>query len=174
MILRAINSTLDYCLFTLGFVLAVQLPEFIQQYKQYIAGKVSESEWHLNSYQAIADRSYNGDINLLINEYLNSEQLAIRETGQFVSELKQRYETLTQFVTELNSNNYFDQLIEFFKQINIEDAQTVISYYQLAIPLTIDAIGSGVVLAFIFVWLKILFVSLLSKLLPINSHRKAI
>lgn len=174
MIYRALNSTVEYLLFTLGFVVAVQLPEFIQQYKQYIAGKVSESAWHLDSYQKIADKSFGGDIEVLIAQYLKSDQLAIQQTGHFVADLSQRYQSLSQLLADLNSNSYFTQLTEFVRQMNVEDAQTVISYYQLAIPLTVEALSSGVVLAFLLIWLKIALFALLAKAVPITKSRRTI
>ncbi len=165
MILRALNSTIDYILFTFGFIIAIQLPEFVQQYKQYIAGKLSESNWHLSGYQNIADKSFNGDVQVLINEYLKSGQLALQETGHFVTELVQRNNELKTLVAKLDNESYFQQLMAFASNFNKEDTQVVLSYYQLAIPLTIEAIASGFILAFLFIWLKMLVSATLHKLL---------
>lgn len=165
MIFRAINSTIDYMLFTLGFIIAVQLPEFIQQYKQYIAGKFSESDWHLSGYQNIADKSFNGDIQVLINEYLKSGQSALNETGNLVAELVKRNNDLKALIIELENESYLHQLLSFSQSFNAEDTQTVLSYYQMAIPLTVEAIGSGIVLAFLLIWLKMLLGAMLNKLL---------
>ncbi|REL35474.1 DUF2937 family protein [Thalassotalea euphylliae] len=166
MITTAIKSTLDYCLFTLGFILAVQLPEFIQQYKQYLAGKLSETQWHLSGYQKIADQNYQGSIPALIQDYLASGKQAIEQTGQLVSEMLTRKQSLTETIASLDSSSYIEQVISLFTNVNVKDAETVLGYYQLAIPLTVEALASGVVLAFIFIWLRMLVTGLFSRMLP--------
>ncbi|REL26795.1 DUF2937 family protein [Thalassotalea euphylliae] len=166
MITTAIKSTLDYCLFTLGFILAVQLPEFIQQYKQYLAGKLSETQWHLNGYQQIADQNYQGSLPDLIQDYLASGKQAIEQTGQLVNEMLARKQSLADTIASLESSSYIEQVFSLLTKVNVEDAETVLSYYQLAIPLTVEALASGVVLAFTFIWLRMLFTGLFGRMLP--------
>ena len=169
MIIKAFKTTLDYCLFTLGFILAVQLPEFIQQYQQYMAGKLTEAQWHLKSYQAIADQQYDGSLPILINEYLTNGSEAIKQTGLLISDLANRVDLLSEQVTTLNGGSYIDKVWFFVTNIQIPDAQVVMSYYQLAIPLTIEALVSGGALAFIFIWLRLLLTYLLHRLFGISK-----
>ncbi|MFD2166821.1 DUF2937 family protein [Thalassotalea euphylliae] len=170
MFLNAIKSTIDYCLFTLGFVIAVQLPEFIQQYKQFLAGKLSESQWHLSSYQSIADQQFAGSLKALVDTYKQSDQLAIQQTGDHVATMVDRHNTITQQLNSFDTASYIDQIIAMISGIKIEDAQTVLSYYQLAVPLTVEAISTGVIFAFLLVWSRMILTSLLHKLVGRSSH----
>jgi len=166
--LRALKSSIDYCLFTFGFILALQLPEFIQQYQQYMAGKLSEANWHLKSYQHIADQRYDGSIIVLVNEYIKNDSPAIRQTGELVSQLVNRVDILSMHVTTLNNETYINKLWFFISNVQVQDAKTVMSYYQLAIPLTVEALISGVVLAFVFVWLRLIATAVVYRIFGIS------
>lgn len=165
MITNALKSTLDYCLFTLGFILAVQLPEFIQQYKQYLAGKLSEVQWHLNGYQQIADQNYQGSISALIEDYQTSGKQAIEQTGQLVSEMLDRKQMLTEAITAFDSGNYLERVLNLLNYTNVSDVKTVLGYYQLAVPLTLEALASGIFFAFLLVWIRMLTTLLFSRVL---------
>ncbi len=168
--MNAVKSTVDYCLFTLGFIVAVQLPEFIQQYKQYLVGKLSENQWHIDGYQKIADQSYGGDIKVLINEYLKNDKTAFQQTGQLVADLQQRHEFLSNAISKLETPSYIHQVINFIQYLTLEDVKTVSSYYQLAVPISIEAMSSGLILGFVFVWLRVLLSTLLGRLVGIPAR----
>ncbi|WP_448211537.1 DUF2937 family protein [Colwellia sp. MEBiC06753] len=173
MLLKAITACIDYCLFTLGFIIAVQLPEFIQQYKQYLVGKLSESDWHLAGYQKIADQMYKGDLSLLINDYLASGKSAISQTGELVANLVTRHNTLQENINGLNQSSYIEQVMHLIQTIDVDDAQVVLSYYQLAVPLTLQALVTGAILAFVLVWLRMLISWFLQHLFGLSFNRKS-
>ena len=41
--LKILSTLFDRCLFTLTFILGLQLPEFIQQYSQRLSGHLNEA-----------------------------------------------------------------------------------------------------------------------------------
>lgn len=164
MLSHAIRSLIDYLLFTCGFVLAVQLPEFIQQYLQFLAGKLSEANWHLAGYQKIADQQFAGDMQRLINEYMTSSSQAFQQTGDLVRIHLERVAQLNQDVQGLQTSEYLEKVIYFFSHIQLEDAQNVAEHYQLAVPLTLEALTTGFVLAVVFVAIRVLITKLLTQL----------
>jgi len=145
----------DHIIFTVSFLIGVQLPEFIQQYTQLIKGKLAEAEYHLQRYQAVADIHFNGDIATLINHYLNNIDAAIRHTGSIASDVSTQVEMYNNQLVLLSQGSYLDKVYFFIKHLDVDSAQLTLQNYQLAIPLTIEALATGVVSALFLLLLRV-------------------
>ena len=145
---KAILSLIDRCLFACLFIIGVQAPEFIQQYMQRLAGHTDESNLQLQQFQQIANINFNGELTNLINHYLANADSAIRQTGNFVSNLFDRNQLLTEQLSQLEQKDYVNKLVYFVQHANTEIAKATLNSYQMAIPLETQALVTGFCFAF--------------------------
>lgn len=140
---------IDRCIFAILFIIGVQAPEFIQQYIQRLSGHVDESAHHLKQFQTIANMQFDGDLQRLIQHYLQNSDHAIKQTGQLAASLSERHQLLSDQLTNLQNYDYIEKLYYFTHQTNIEIAQATLKQYKMAIPLEPQALLTGFLLAFI-------------------------
>ncbi|KGJ98720.1 DUF2937 family protein [Thalassotalea sp. ND16A] len=145
--LKFIGNTLDRVLFAINMVVAMQLPGFIQQYGQRLAGHLDEAKYQLANYQYIADQHYQGDIQLLVKRYQTNSDPGINAAGDLVFELIERISLLTAQVEHLFNRNFFSKIYYFIIEIDLAVAQATLRDYQLSIPLDKASLLIGFVFA---------------------------
>ncbi len=155
-----ITTLFDRVLFTLCFLIGVQLPEFVQQYSQRLSGHLNEAQHQLQQFQFIADTQYQGSLVTLIKRYQENSDLAIQQTGQLVNNLSIRITELDFSLNQLQQNNYWQRIYYFVTDMNIEMAQATAKQYILAIPLEMNALITGVLFAVFVLITKALIVFL--------------
>lgn len=141
--ITSLNSILTNVIFTFGFICGVQLPEFIQQYKQRLSGHVMEAKYQLSQFQQIADSQYQGNLLSLINKYINNNDEAIKKTGELIQSQVQRTDYLETQLQGLTSHEYPYNIISFVQTLDIEIASLTLKDFVLAIPLTTNALITG-------------------------------
>jgi len=156
--LSFITRMFDHLVFTVSFVIGVQLPEFIQQYFQLITGKLSEAKYHLEKFQSVADVHFNGDINMLIKHYLNNLDPSIQHTGTIASDVFTRVEMYQNQLILLSQDSYIHKVYYFIKHLDLESAQLTLQHYQLAIPLTVEALLTGALFGIVLLSIR-MFIS---------------
>lgn len=146
-LLRRLTSLVDKLVFS-GLLLArMQLPNFVLQYQQVVTSHFIEIKNQLHQYQRIADRYYNGDIQALVQEHRQNTVTAIRAEAGIINQLAQRHEYLLQQVTELKNKPLYKQLWFLSSQTDSEMIREVLNGYIWTVPLTPQAIISGLTLA---------------------------
>lgn len=149
--LTLIKALIDRCMFTLVFILGVQLPEFINQYIQRLSGHLEESKRQLIYYQSLAQQHFDGNITLLIKQYRSNSDPIIVDSANVIEQLLQRTNYLSNHLTALNTEDYFQQLLQFSTQFDPQLVTKTAEFYKLAIPLNINALSTGAVIALLFI-----------------------
>lgn len=144
-----VQHTFDRIIFAVNFILAMQLPGFIQQYSQRIAGHLDEAKYQLNNYQLIADQHYQGDLLLMVNRYQINSDPGIRSSGDLIMNLIDRITYLSEQVEHLLHGDYFYKIFFFVKEIDFSIARATLTDYQLTVPLHFNAIVTGLVFAIV-------------------------
>ena len=145
--LNFIGHTLERILFAINFILAVQVPGFIGQYTQRLAGHLDEAKYQLGNYQVIADQHYQGDLLLLIKRYQSNSDAGIRASGNVVLDLVERITNLSDQVAHLLTSDYLTMIYYFSADIELPIARATLRDYQLSMPLEMNAIVTGLVFA---------------------------
>lgn len=171
MIFSFINSIIDRCIFTVLFIVGVQLPEFIQQYSQRLAGHLDEAKTQLKQFQQLADDHYQGSIQLLVKNYRENQDPVIVDTATVVEHLLTRVNLLNEHLHRLIDTPYLDKIKYFLLNVDLNIAQQTANIYTLAIPIEINALVTGAVLAFSSLVTKELIVILFNKVLYPSSTR---
>lgn len=168
--LTLINTLIDRCMFTLMFILGVQLPEFINQYIQRLSGHLEESKQQLSNYQALAEQYFNGEISLLIKQYKGNSDPIIVDSATVIEQLVQRTEYLTNHLSSLDTQDYFQQLSQFALNFDAQLLHKTAEFYQLAIPLHINALSTGAVIASLFVLINLVCTHCVKRYIHKQTH----
>ncbi|WDE02970.1 DUF2937 family protein [Thalassomonas viridans] len=162
---KMLATLIDRCLFTVFFILGLQVPEFMQQYTQRLSGHLHEAHYQLEQFQAIADNQFQGNLLALIKRYQSNNDDVFQQTGQMIENLMLRIEGFNQNLTNLQQGDYLNRLYYFITQLDSQLAAATLEQYQLAIPVDINALTTGVTFAIILLLLGSLFSFLIKGLI---------
>ncbi len=152
---RFLVSSFDHIFFVVSFIAGVQLPEFIQQYTQLINGRLAEAEFHLSKFQLVADQHFEGSLNQLTTRYRDNSDPAIQQMGQTIIELSSRVEQFQAQISLLTQHHYLERLYYFILNLDYHSATLTAEQYVLAIPLTIEALLTGLISATILLLIRV-------------------
>jgi hypothetical protein len=142
-----INNVIDRCFFTLTFILGVQLPEFMQQYQQRLAGQLSEASAQLNQFENIAQQHFDGSLITMITSYKDNTEASIISTGELIERLSVRVEYLASHLTQITQADYLQSVYQFIWHLDQEITRGTAEHFSMAIPLELNAIATGATLA---------------------------
>lgn len=145
--LSFINNLVDRCFFTFSFIIGVQLPNFLQQYKQRLAGHLDEATIQLQEFKNIADQHFDGSLVTMIHRYKNNTESSIVSTGELIEQLTLRVEYLSAHLAQITSNDLINNTYHFLLNRDNQVVSATARDFVMAIPLELQAITSGAVLA---------------------------
>jgi hypothetical protein len=155
--LTLINNIIDRCFFTAAFILGVQLPEFIKQYLQRLAGHLDEAQAQLAQFQQIAQQHFDGSLVTMISRYKSNTESSIISTGELIERLVARAQYLQLHFEQISTVDYINQLYQMFLHFDAQIAQATLVQFSMAIPLKTDALLTGATIAISSLILKALF-----------------
>ncbi|WP_077284686.1 DUF2937 family protein [Cognaticolwellia aestuarii] len=156
-----INNIIDRCFFTAIFILGVQLPEFMQQYQQRLAGHLAEAQSQLNQFEIIAQQHFDGSIITMVTRYKDNSEAAIVSTGELIERLSLRVEYLSTHLAQITQSDYLHNVYLFIWHLDNEIARGTVEHFSMAIPLELNAIATGGTLAITALILKTITVNLI-------------
>jgi hypothetical protein len=151
---RVINNIIDRCFFTLTFILGVQLPAFIIQYKHRLSGHLSEAKLHLAQFQTIADQHYQGDLLAMVMKYQANSEPSIVNTADVINQLIFRVDYLQLQLNAVINNEYIEQVFNFIVHADRSIVRDTLIDFSLTIPLELNALSTGAVIAIVGLLLK--------------------
>jgi hypothetical protein len=151
---RVINNIIDRCFFTITFILGVQLPAFIIQYKHRLSGHLAEAKSHLVQFQTIADQHYHGDLSAMVIKYQTNSEPSIINTAEVINQLISRVDYLQTQLSAVMNNAYTEQVINFILHADRKIIRDTLFDFSLTIPLELNALGTGATIAIVGLLLK--------------------
>lgn len=152
--LALINNIIDRCFFTVTFILGVQLPEFIQQYQQRLAGHLTEAKMQLAQFEVIAQQHFDGSLVTMISRYKDNSEASIINTGELIERLSARVEYLNSHLAQVMGSDYLQSVYLFILHVDKQIAAGTMEHFAMAIPLELSAIATGATLAIVALLLK--------------------
>jgi len=122
----------------------MQLPAFIGAYVQRLSGHLNEANIQLSKFKSIAEFQYQGDLEKLVSAYLKNSDFSIQQTGKMIAELINRTEYFEVHMNALNSGEYVERLQYFILNFDRSLARDTLNYFELSLPLTIEAVITGI------------------------------
>lgn len=92
--MSTLHHYVSMIVFTLGFVLGIQVPNFMDQYAKRVDAHYLEATSHLQGYQKIADQNHGGRLDRLIEKHARSSDATFRDEAPVIQRLhtnQQRY-----------------------------------------------------------------------------------
>jgi hypothetical protein len=154
---RIINNIIDRCFFTVTFILGVQLPELIIQYQHRLSGHLTEANLHLLQFQTIADKHYQGDLSAMVLKYQANTDPSIVSTADIINQLITRVDYLQHHLSTITESTYIEQVINTIMYADKLIIRQTIMEFSMAIPLTVNALTTGIVLAISGLLIKEIF-----------------
>jgi len=106
-----IKQLLDKIFFAVGVIVFLQMPHFIDQYTQRIGGYAESKIQQLQEYQVIAENNYQGNLNLLIDSFKQSNDSAIQQTGENMSKTQKDVFVLNDEIQVLEQDGLFKKIV---------------------------------------------------------------
>ncbi|SGY97224.1 DUF2937 family protein [Moritella viscosa] len=140
-----IHGLLQRLLFTIGVMLFMQLPQFIDHYSQQLSGYYLAQQNQLQQFQLIADTNFNGQLDTLITDFKSSPAPAVQQIGKQVLTLQLSLPKLATDLEILTEGSYINKLTYFVTRIDSQLAENTLSLFTPGIPLSQAAILTGLI-----------------------------
>jgi len=171
--LALINNIFDRCFFTIAFILGVQLPEFMQQYQQRLAGHLAEAKLQLAQFEVIAQQHFDGSLVTMVTRYKDNSEASIISTGELIERLSMRVDYLASHLEQITTADYLQSVYLFLWHLDKQIATGTAQQYAMAIPLELQAIATGATFAIALLLLKELTVFTIKRLCKPKPAKEA-
>lgn len=150
--MRLFLSMLDRLFVVVGALLGVQIPLFMQQYTQRLAGHVAELNRVLNNLRELAFQS-NKTLEEYIAKFLANPDLDFSRQGEFMAGVASRWQHLSQALENMNTSSIWMRPYVFLRDLQLEIAKPVFYSFELGLNLTLEGFFYailGAMLGFLF------------------------
>ena len=145
----------EYCrlvVFTVGLLIGVQIPAFIDQYEKRVDAHLLEAKENLSGFQKTADKKFSGNVSALIKYYKASKDAVFRSDGDSIDAIYQRYMFLQKEAAALDKS-WYSVALHVLGRSGSQFFQETLNDYSYTVPLNKAAILWGVSLAFLLAFL---------------------
>lgn len=140
-----IKQLIDKIVFTVGVIVFIQLPHYVNQYAQRLGGYYESRVEQLKQFQTVANNNYNGNLDLMIDGFTNSQDKAISETGKKIQQSRQETIELAEENTALRGQDNFRKIIYLFTHLRLNIAKGTLENFKPGIPLNAWALLYGLI-----------------------------
>ena len=140
-----IKGLIDRIIFTMGVLVFMQLPHFVDQYEQRLGGYYQAQLSNLERYQNIANQQHGGNLSALISEFESSKQESVKQAGSNVRDITTQVKQLKTDSEVLADKALILKLSHLVTSVRMDIAQAVVNTYKPAFPLSIEALICGIV-----------------------------
>jgi hypothetical protein len=131
-------------LFSLGLLIGVQAPGFVDQYVKRVSAHQIEVARDFKGFQEAADRNFGGSVEALIEHNIRSTDPAFQDEGTTIKAMYQRLTDLSAEVDALKGP-LIQQILRITLHPNREILEETRAAYSYTVPLTPSAVVAGLV-----------------------------
>lgn len=154
--LKLFTTLIEHFLFTLCFIVGVQIPEFINQYIQRLSGHLDEARFQLHQFQIIADNHFQGKLEIMIARYRENLEPSILQTADVIANTTERVANFESHLQKIQQGDYIERLYTFIIEYDVEMAYATLQQFKMAIPLDVFALATGAGFAITLLVIKII------------------
>ncbi len=140
-----IKGLLDKIFFTVGAIVFLQLPHFIDQYTQRMGGYAASQQQQIKEYQTIADQHFDGDLAAYIKRLTENNDPAIADSAK---QIEQRLASTDKIQAELEvyeQQPLWYQVPYFITHMRVDLVQGTAQNFAPGLPINLWAWGYGLV-----------------------------
>lgn len=138
--IRFLSSIMDRVFVIMGALFGAQIPEFLQQYRQRLAGHVAELNRVLDGLRQLAKQS-NKNLEEYIGKFMTNSDLDFARQGTFMQEMGDRWERLNEALVSLTSSSAWERPYVFLRDLQYEIARSTFHDFQPGVNMTPEGIG---------------------------------
>ncbi|MBF7071984.1 DUF2937 family protein [Glaciecola sp. MH2013] len=140
-----ILSTLDKLFFGLTLLFALQVPQFTDQYYQFIAGVQSSNQWQIDGYQQVANKYNYASIEAMIAHHLNNEVDSVRDDALQKQQTIARFNAIENGLSIFEKGNLLQKLAYIASANGREFVGPTLKQFSFGLPISTEGIVFGVV-----------------------------
>jgi Protein of unknown function (DUF2937) len=130
-------------IFTIGLLIGVQAPGFVDQYVKRVSAHYTEAKQNFNGFQQAANQYFNGDVDALVAHHLASTDPVFKAEAKTIADLFARIKALADELDALKGS-LLARLTHIIVNPNRDILQETLNAYSYTVPLSPDAILYGV------------------------------
>lgn len=134
--------------FACALLLGIQVPSFIEQYKQRVDAHFREVSANISGFQSTANLLFNGDLDQLVAYYANSNDAVFERDAQSVGNIVSRFRRLSMEQAAMQEDLVSVALHVMFAP-DQELFDEALAQYSYTVPLNALAVQWGLALAII-------------------------
>lgn len=149
-ILRFLSGLLDRLFVVAGAFMGSQIPQFIHQYMQRLAGHVDELNYLIGNIRQLASHS-NKTLEQYIDKFLSNGDPDFVQQGQFMQTVVGRWQDLSQTLAQLNDSSFWTRPYVFVSSLNPDIAKATFYSFVPGISLSIEGLyytGLGLIFGY--------------------------
>lgn len=167
-----LHHYISMIVFTLGFVVGIQVPNFIDQYAKRVDAHFQEASSHLQGYQKIADLNHGGDISRLIEKHANSTDATFRDETGVIQNLLANQQRFQREKIAM-SQGWWHRIVHLALEGDRQILGQTYQQYAPGVPLTLEAVAAGFGVALLFCVGLELLAGLLSWIFSLGGRNRA-
>ena len=144
-----IFKTLDKLFFGITLVLALQVPQLVDHYQQFLAGMHESSQWQIDGYQATATKYDYPSIDAMIEHHLQNTVPSVRDDALQKQETLARHKVLSEGLSTFQNGNLFQKLTFILSPSGWQYLDNTLENFSFGLPITTEGILFGVVFGLI-------------------------
>lgn len=139
-----IGGLLDRIFAAAGALLFAQLPMFMLQYTQQLAGRAAELNRQISSLKQIS--MMNGkSLNEYIHKFIATGDPDFVQQGELMQKMIQRFSYLSQAENDMSEASPLTQLFVFLRHFDSDIAKMTFTYFKFGIPLSVEGLIYGLI-----------------------------
>lgn len=166
-----LRSYLRLVLFTLGLLVGVQVPGFVDDYAKRVEAHRLEAERALAGFRETAKRFFDGNLDALVAHYRQSDDPVMRSDADSVATLVNR-DALLQREWQAMQGAWYARTWHVLSGADRELLLETVNAYSYQVLLVPEAIGWGLACAFLLAWLLESLALGLGRLAGVGRARK--
>jgi hypothetical protein len=153
----------------LGGFMGAQAPEFAQQYRQRLGGRVDELQRSVNGFEQEAKKN-NKTIPQALTILEEAQDPIVRHRGVTMRNDMERLRISTQQLREMNEAGPFARIVLLLHGIDAPTASSTLSAFEPAIPVTSEGLATTGIGFGLFYWLIWFFQRMVSRLFGFSGR----
>ncbi len=138
-----VRGYLRLMMFALGMLVGLQVPGFVNQYKQRVDAHFREVSQNISAFQDTAGRYFGGDMDQLITYYARSGDKVFRDDAESVAAIYSRYQALRKEQDAMQAP-WYRVVVHILLQYDSELFKEALHRYRYVVVLDPGAIAWGV------------------------------
>jgi len=143
--MRIILGLLDRVLFAIGFLLFLQLPNYVDHYTQRMGGYHAADRATLAEYQQVANENHAGELLALIAAFEASDDATVVRTGENLRQLRRRVAEMNRGLIILEGGTFLRKLAYLSINLRADIAFGTARAYVPGLPFTLAAAVCGLI-----------------------------